>query len=86
MRGRDFSAQDSQTSTPVALVNQSFAQHFFPNQDPIGKHFGIVAPKNSGAFEIAGVFADFKMNDPRQRSYAAFSASANAAISRLYRS
>jgi predicted permease len=64
VRGRDFSAQDSQTSTPVALVNQSFARRFFPNQDPIGKHFGMVSPKNSGAFEIVGVFADFKMNDP----------------------
>ena len=65
VRGRNFSGQDTQTSTPVALVNQSFARYFFPNQDPIGKHFGLVSPKNSGAFEIAGVFADFKMNDPR---------------------
>jgi macrolide transport system ATP-binding/permease protein len=65
VRGRDFSAQDTQTSTPVALVNQAFARYFFPGQDPIGKHFGIVTPQNSGAFEIAGVFADFKMNDPR---------------------
>lgn len=64
--GRDFSAQDSPTSTPVALVNQAFVRHFFPNQDPIGKHFGIVSPKNSGAFEIVGVFADFKMDDPRR--------------------
>jgi macrolide transport system ATP-binding/permease protein len=65
VRGRNFSEQDTQTSTPVALVNQAFARYFFPNQDPIGKHFGLVSPKNSGAFEIAGVFADFKMNDPR---------------------
>ena len=65
VRGRNFSAQDTQTSTPVVLVNQSFARHFFPNQDPIGKHFGIVSPTNSSAFEIAGVFADFKMTDPR---------------------
>ncbi len=65
VRGRNFSAQDTQTSTPVALVNQTFARYFFPNQDPIGKHFGIVSPKNSGAFEIAGVFADFKMTNPR---------------------
>jgi len=64
VRGRNFSAQDTQTSTPVVLVNQSFARSFFPNQDPIGKHFGIVSPKNSGAFEIVGEFADFKMNDP----------------------
>jgi macrolide transport system ATP-binding/permease protein len=66
VRGRNFSAQDSQASTPVVLVNQSFARYFFPNQDPIGKHFGLVSPKNSGAFEIAGVFADFKMDDPRR--------------------
>lgn len=64
MRGRDFSAQDSQASTPVALVNQDFVRHFFPNQDPIGRHFGIADPKNSGAFEIVGVFADFRMDDP----------------------
>ena len=66
VRGRDFSAQDTQNSTPVVLVNQSFARQFFPNQDPIGKHFGLMSPKNSGAFEIAGVFADFKMNDARK--------------------
>lgn len=29
-------------------------------------HFGLVSSKNSGVFEIAGVFADFKMNDFRQ--------------------
>jgi macrolide transport system ATP-binding/permease protein len=65
VRGRNFSSQDTQASLPVVLVNQSFARRFFPNQDPIGKHFGLVSPKNSGAFEIVGVFADFKMYDPR---------------------
>lgn len=64
VRGRDFSAMDTQDSTPVVLVNQAFARQFFPNQDPVGKHFGLMSPRNSGAFEIAGVFADFKMNDP----------------------
>jgi predicted permease len=72
VRGRDFSAQDKQGSTPVVLVNQSFARYFFPNQDPIGKHFGIESPKNSGAFEIAGVFADFKMTDPRGEVFPLF--------------
>jgi len=66
VRGRDFSAQDSQSSTPVVLVNESFARVFFPNEDPIGKHFGQESPENSRAFEIAGVFADFKMNDPHR--------------------
>jgi macrolide transport system ATP-binding/permease protein len=46
-------------------VNQAFARQFFPGQDPIGKHFGIGKPRYSGAFEIVGVFADFKMTHPR---------------------
>ncbi len=66
VRGRNFSAQDTQTSTTVVLVNQAFARRFFPNQNPIGQHFGLVSPKNSGSFEIVGVFADFKMSDPRR--------------------
>jgi len=66
VRGRNFSAQDTATSQQVAIVNQTFANHFFPNQDPIGKHFGVGSIEYSGAFEIAGVFADFKMTDPRR--------------------
>ncbi len=66
VRGRDFTAQDTATSQQVAIVNQAFARRFFPNQDPIGQHFGTDSPQYSGAFEIAGVFADFKMTDPRE--------------------
>jgi predicted permease len=66
LRGRDFTAQDTATSRPVVIVNQAFAKRFFPNQDPIGKHFGTESPENSGAFEIVGVFADFKMTNPRE--------------------
>lgn len=65
VRGRDFSAHDTQSSTQVVLVNQAFARQFFPNQDPIGQHFGLSA-QDSGAFEIVGVFADFKMNNPHK--------------------
>ena len=65
IRGRGITAQDTATSQPVVLVNQSFAKRFFPNEDPIGKHFGIDDISYSGAFEIVGVFADFKMNNPR---------------------
>ena len=47
-------------------MNQTFVKRFFPNQDPIGKHFGIDLPKYSGSWEIVGVFADFKINNPRE--------------------
>lgn len=68
LRGRDFSSQDTPSSTPVVLVNEAFVRHFFPDQDPLGKRFGMVSPENSSSFEIAGVFADFKMNDPRREA------------------
>ena len=41
VRGRNFTAQDTATSQQVVIVNQAFASHFFPNQDPVGKHFGV---------------------------------------------
>jgi macrolide transport system ATP-binding/permease protein len=65
VRGRNFTAQDTATSQQVVIVNQAFAKHFFPNQDPVGKHFGVGQPQYSGTLEIAGVFADFKMSNPR---------------------
>jgi predicted permease len=65
VHGRDLSDQDTQNSQPVAIVNQEFVKRFYPKDDPVGKHFGIDLPQYSGAFEIVGVFRDFKMNNPR---------------------
>jgi macrolide transport system ATP-binding/permease protein len=39
LRGRNFSVDDSFDRPRVAIVNQPFAQHYWPNQDPIGKRF-----------------------------------------------
>jgi macrolide transport system ATP-binding/permease protein len=66
VRGRNFTEQDTASSPQVVLVNQTFVRHFFPNQDPIGKHFGIDFAQYSGAWQIVGVFRDFKMNNPRE--------------------
>jgi predicted permease len=66
VHGRGFTAQDTATSPQVVLVNETFVKRFFPNQDPIGQHFGIDLPQYSGAWEIVGVFRDFKMNNPRE--------------------
>jgi len=66
VRGRNFTDQDTASSPQVVLVNETFVRRFFPNQNPVGKHFGIDFPKYSGAWEIVGVFRDFKMNNPRE--------------------
>ena len=39
--GRDFRATDSATSPKVAIVNETFAQRYWPGQDPIGKRFRV---------------------------------------------
>jgi predicted permease len=65
VRGRGFTAQDTATSPPVAVVSQAFVKYFFPHQDPIGQHFGTGGPGLEGSFEIVGVAKDAKYNNPR---------------------
>jgi predicted permease len=72
VRGRNFTDQDAPGSPMVSIVNQAFARKFFPGKDPIGQHFGLDDVKYSSAFEIVGVFADFKMNEPRSEQHAVF--------------
>jgi hypothetical protein len=38
-RGRDFDARDTGSSLPVALVNETLARQYFPDQDPIGRRY-----------------------------------------------
>jgi putative ABC transport system permease protein len=41
LRGREFNEQDTQSSTPVALVNEALAKKFFANQNPVGQQIVI---------------------------------------------
>ena len=67
LHGRGITAQDTAASPEVAVVNQTFVKHFFPKGvDPIGKHFGLEAMKNSNEIEIVGVVSDVKYVDPRE--------------------
>ena len=65
VRGRGFSHDDESGAQPVVIVNQAFVKHFFPNQDPLGQRFGLNGTQYSGAFQIVGVFADFKLSNAR---------------------
>jgi predicted permease len=44
LRGRGIREQDSATSMRVAVVNEAMVQHFFDQQDPIGRQFRIDDP------------------------------------------
>jgi predicted permease len=65
VRGRGFTEQDTATSRMVAVVNQAFVKKFFPNEDPIGHHFGTSDQKYASDYEIVGIVADAKYNNPR---------------------
>ncbi len=58
VKGRAFTEQDTADSRNVAVVNQTFAEKFFKDGDPIGKRFGDLDPKYAGNFEIVGVTED----------------------------
>ena len=54
VRGRGFLAADTATSLRVAVVNEQFARHFWPGQEPLGKRFRLDGP--TGAWvEIVGL-------------------------------
>jgi predicted permease len=55
LRGRAIGEQDTATSEHVAVVDQAFVKRYFPNQDPLGKHFGQNVPGHSGDYTIVGV-------------------------------
>ncbi|MBV9301640.1 MAG: ABC transporter permease [Acidobacteriaceae bacterium] len=55
LRGRGISAQDTQASRHVAVINEAFARKFFRNEDPIGKYFGRSGFGSSRLYEIVGI-------------------------------
>jgi predicted permease len=52
-RGRDFTGADRADAPPVAVVNQTLAEHYWPNTDPIGRRFTISG--ESTPREIVGI-------------------------------
>ena len=47
LQGRNFRIDDSVNAPRVAIVNEQFARHYWPGQDPIGKRFRLVDKDNA---------------------------------------
>ena len=52
--GRSFLDSDDQTSQYVAVVNEEMARMYWPNQDPIGRHF-TTANDPAHSIEVVGI-------------------------------
>ena len=80
--GRRFTQNDADGATPVALISDAAAHRYWPNSNPIGRHFSILARVYSGksaetaqSLEIVGIVKDrrgYNLWEPRADIYVPF--------------
>ena len=59
LRGRGFTDQDTASSTPVAIINNTLAQRFFPGADPIGQR--LLVDSSNTVTQIVGVVGNVRV-------------------------
>jgi predicted permease len=64
LTGRHLTAQDDAHAPKVAIVNETFAKKYFPDENPIGKRFGFDR-KKLDEYEIVGLAKDAKYTSQR---------------------
>jgi predicted permease len=72
LRGRVIDERDAPGAPNVAVINETFARRFFPNENPVGQHLGMWDASHSGDYEIVGIVEDAKYHDTRGPAYATF--------------
>jgi putative ABC transport system permease protein len=79
--GRPFTEADSEKAAKVAVINESFARRFWPNENPIGKRFAYST--NRILCEVVGVVKDTKssVSDTATREEMYFPAPQRARLS-----
>jgi predicted permease len=71
LEGRDFSSADRESSEPVAIVNRTFAERFFP-QGALDRVFHLGRGEDRTAIRIVGVARDLKsqsLGEPARTFY-----------------
>ena len=70
LRGREIELRDTASSPRVAVVNATFAEKYFKDQNPIGRTFSFDDETETGKpapIEIIGVVGDIKADDARDK-------------------
>ncbi len=73
MTGRTFSPQDTENSPKVAVINETMARRFFPNESPLGRVFRLGGPdaKPENDKIVVGVVKDAKYMALKERPWPA---------------
>src|SRR4030095_11653281 len=58
-RGRPFTNEDKSNSQQVAIINETLARRFFPNENPVGKTLWMGPPENLMPPEAITVVGSF---------------------------
>lgn len=66
LRGRGITRGDTATSQHIAVVSETFAARYFPQQEVLGQHFGKGDSSHAGDYEIVGVVKDSKYQNPAE--------------------
>src|SRR6185295_5983786 len=64
LRGRGFDVHDDEKAPRVAVISETLARKFFPNEDPIGKQIGV--DPDPQKVEIIGVARNIKYTSQRE--------------------
>ena len=67
LRGRNFNEQDRTGKADEAILSRLLAARLFPNEDPIGKRFGLPGPRQVATI-IVGVADNVKNNGLTEQS------------------
>ena len=62
VQGRDFDDRDTAAAPLVAVINETMAKKFWPNETPIGKQIRLDYVPNEPLREIVGVVRDVRMS------------------------
>jgi predicted permease len=65
LEGRSIDEHDTPDSPNIAVINQAFAEKYFPREDPIGRHFGVGNMRDAGSIEVVGVVENAKYYNAR---------------------
>ncbi|HTG14778.1 MAG TPA: ABC transporter permease, partial [Blastocatellia bacterium] len=63
LEGREFTELDGAGKPPVAMINETLARRYFPNEDPVGKRISINYLRARKTPEIVGVVKDITQGE-----------------------
>jgi predicted permease len=76
LRGRSVTEQDTETSSPVVVINEAMARQFWPNEDPIGREITFDSSPEERPRQVVGIVGNVKQfmltRDSQAQAYVSY--------------